>query len=397
MLKGKNIILGVTGSISVYKAVDFASKLVQAGAVVDVVMTKAATEFVKPISFSSLTQRPVSTEMFPDKIDYDIAHISLSDRADLIVICPATANTIAKLANGIADDMLSSTVLATEAPVIIAPAMNYRMYRNEVTQQNIDKLKGRGFTFIGPATGRLASGAVGKGRLVDIKDVMGAAKQVLGRGGDLAGKKVVVTAGGTQEPIDPVRRVSNRSSGKMGYAIAEAARDRGASVVLVSAPTSLSAPYGVELVSIQTASQMHDAVVKAVDGCDVLIMAAAVADYRPKNIADSKIKKSADSLSIEMEKTTDILSDVSASVKIGFAAESDDLESNAQQKLAKKNLDFIVANDITTAGSGFDVDTNEVIIIDKSGQKTKLPLMPKIDVAHKILDRVAALVSKPTT
>ncbi|MFC1998148.1 bifunctional phosphopantothenoylcysteine decarboxylase/phosphopantothenate--cysteine ligase CoaBC [Chloroflexota bacterium] len=394
MLQDKNIILGVTGSISVYKAVDLASKLVQAGAVVDVVMTDAATEFVKPISFGSLTKRPVITEMFPDTTDYNIAHISLSDRADLVVICPATANNIAKLANGIADDMLSCTVLATEAPVIIAPAMNYRMYRNEATQENIEKLKSRGFVFVGPATGRLASGAIGKGRLTDITEVLGAIKKVLGQSGDLAGRRIVVTAGGTQEPIDPVRRVSNRSSGKMGYALAEAARDRGASVVLVSAPTSLSVPYGVELVSIETARQMHDAVTKSVADADVLIMAAAVADYRPKNVAGSKIKKSSDSLNIELEKTVDILSEVVVPVKVGFAAESDDLESNAKEKLSKKGLDFIVANDITAANSGFDVDTNEVMIMDRGGRKEKLPLMPKIEVAHKILDRVAALVSK---
>jgi len=394
VLQDKNIILGVTGSISVYKAVDLASKLIQAGAVVDVVMTEAATEFVKPISFGSITKRPVITEMFPDKTDYNIAHISLSDRADLVVICPATANTIAKLANGIADDMLSCTVLATEAPVIVAPAMNYRMYRNEITQQNIDKLKGRGFVFIGPDTGRLASGAIGKGRLTDITEILGSIKQVLGQNGDLFGKRIVVTAGGTQEPIDPVRRVSNRSSGKMGYALAEAARDRGASVVLVSAPTSLDVPYGVESVLIETAQQMHEAVSKAVAGADALIMAAAVADYRPRSISDSKIKKSNDSLNIEMKKTVDILSDVDVSVKVGFAAESDDLESNAREKLSKKNLDFIVANDITAENSGFDSETNEVMIIDKGGQKEKLPLMPKIDVAHKILDRVAALVSK---
>jgi len=394
VLKDKNIILGVTGSISVYKAVDLASKLVQAGAVVDVVMTEAATEFVKPMSFGSLTKRPVITEMFGDTTDYNIAHISLSDRADMVVVCPATANTIAKLANGIADDMLSCTVLATEVPVIVAPAMNYRMYRNKVTQENIDKLKNRGFVFVGPDTGRLASGAVGQGRLTDIWNVLSAIRQVMGKDGDLSRRKIVVTAGGTQEPIDPVRRVSNRSSGKMGYALAEAARDRGASVVLVSAPTSLSAPYGVELMPIETARQMHDAVAKAVGGADALIMAAAVADYRPRNIADSKIKKSSDALNIEMEKTVDILSDVDVPVKVGFAAESDDLEINAEEKLRKKGLNFIVANDITAKNSGFDADTNEVLIIDSDGQREKLPLMPKIDVAHKILDRVAALVSQ---
>jgi phosphopantothenoylcysteine decarboxylase/phosphopantothenate--cysteine ligase len=248
--------------------------------------------------------------------------------------------------------------------------------------------------FVGPATGRLASGAIGKGRLTDITEVLGAIKQVLGQSGDLAGRRIVVTAGGTQEPIDPVRRVSNRSSGKMGYALAEAARDRGASVVLVSAPTSLNVPYGVELLPIETAQQMHDAVTKSVADADVLIMAAAVADYRPKNVAGSKIKKSSDSLNIELEKTVDILSEVVVPVKVGFAAESDDLEINAKEKLSKKGLDFIVANDITAANSGFDVDTNEVMIIDRSGRKEKLPLMPKIEVAHKILDRVAALVSK---
>jgi phosphopantothenoylcysteine decarboxylase/phosphopantothenate--cysteine ligase len=394
VLKDKHIILGVTGSISVYKAVDLASKLVQAGAIVDVVMTEAATEFVKPVSFGSLTKRPVITEMFPDKTDYNIAHISLSDRADLVVICPATANIIAKLANGIADDMLSCTVLATEAPVIVAPAMNYRMYRNEVTQENIDKLKNRGFEFIGPDTGRLASGAVGKGRLTDISNIFGIVRQVLGKIGDLAGRKIVVTAGGTQEPIDPVRRISNRSSGKMGYALAEAARDRGADVVLISAPTSLSAPYGVELVSIETAQQMHDAVVKAITNADALIMAAAVADYRPKSVVNQKIKKSSGSLNIDLERTIDILSEVKVPIKVGFAAESHDLESNAKEKLAKKNLDFIVANDITAKNSGFDVDTNEVTIISSAGEKEKLPLMPKIDVAHKVLDRVAVLVSK---
>lgn len=394
MLQNKNIILGVTGSISVYKAVDLASKLVQAGAVVDVVMTEAATEFVKPISFGSLTKRPVITEMFPEEVDYSIAHISLSDRADLVVICPATANIIAKMANGIADDMLSCTVLATEAPVVVAPAMNYRMYRNDVTQENIEKLKSRGFVFVGPDTGRLASGAMGKGRLTDITSVLGSIKQVLGKNGDLAGRRVVVTAGGTQEPIDPVRRISNRSSGKMGYALAEAARDRGADVVLVSAPSSLPVPYGVDMVSILTAKQMHDSVVKAVSGADALIMAAAVADYRPKDISEGKIKKDNEVLSIELEKTVDILSDVSAGVKVGFAAESDDLEKNAREKLDKKGLDLIVANDITAADSGFDADNNEVLIIDKNGSKEKLPLMPKIDVAHKILDRIVTLLSK---
>jgi len=394
MLQDKNIVLGVTGSISVYKAVDLASKLVQAGAVVNVVMTEAATEFVKPISFGSLTKRPVITEMFSDTTDFNIAHISLSDKADLIVICPATANTIAKLANGIADDMLSCTVLATEAPVVVAPAMNYRMYRNKVTQENIEKLKGRGFAFIGPATGRLASGAVGKGRLVEIAKVLGAIRQVLGKNGDLAGRKVVVTAGGTQEPVDPVRRISNRSSGKMGYAISEAARDRGAGVVLISAPTALPVPYGVESVSIETAQQMYNAVIGAVTDADVLIMAAAVADYRPKNMAEQKIKKSDNSLNIELERTVDILSEVKVPVKVGFAAESDDLESNALEKLSKKKLDLIIANDITAVNSGFDADTNEVMIIDSNGKKEKLPLMAKIDVAHKILDKVAFLVSK---
>ena len=392
MLQGKNIVLGVTGSISVYKAVDLASKLVQAGAAVDVVMTDAATEFVAPVSFGSLTRRPVITKMFGDTAEYNIAHISLSDRADMVVVCPATANIIAKMAHGIADDMLSCTVLATEAPVIVAPAMNYKMYRNPATRQNIETLKARGFTFVGPATGRLASGAVGEGRLIEITAVLGAIRQVLGKRGDLAGKKVVVTAGGTQEPIDPVRHIGNRSSGKMGYAVAEAARDRGASVVLISAPAALEVPYGIESVPVKTAAQMHDAVAGAVKDADVLIMSAAVADYRPKKASDSKMKKESGELVLELERTVDILSAVDVPVKVGFAAESDDLEANASGKIATKKLDLIVANDITRTGCGFDSDTNEVLIIDSKGGKEKLPMMSKADLADRILDRVAALL-----
>ena len=291
MVRDKNIVLGVTGSIAVYKAVELASKLTQQGAGVDVIMTKAAQEFVTPLSFRSITHRPVVTEMFDLASEFSIEHVALAEKADLMVIAPATANVIAKLAAGISDDMLTCTVLATGAPIIIAPAMDANMYQNQVTQENAARLKTRGFTFIEPGYGRLASGAWGQGRLADIEDILGTIRQVLGTRGDLVGKHIVVSAGGTQEPLDPVRHIGNRSSGKMGYALAEAARDRGVTVVLVSAPTTLTPPVGVEAVQVQTALQMRDAIAKATSQADALIMAAAVADYRPADASKSKLKK----------------------------------------------------------------------------------------------------------
>jgi phosphopantothenoylcysteine decarboxylase/phosphopantothenate--cysteine ligase len=391
---GKNVVLGVTGSIAAYKAVDIASKLTQKGIAVDVVMTKAAQQFVMPLTFRSITHRPVVIDMFDLASEFSVEHVALAERADVVVIAPATANTIAKLAAGIADEMICSTVLATRAPVIIAPAMDAGMWQNPVTQENVNKLRSRGFTIVGPGYGRLASGLVGMGRLIENEEILGAIFQVLGVKGDLATKQIVVSAGGTQEPIDLVRFIGNRSSGKMGYAIAEAARDRGAVVTLVSGPTVLPAPMGVDIMRVQTAAQMRDAVLKATAAADVLIMAAAVADYRPATVAEGKIKREADTLNLELVKTSDILGEVKGDIiKVGFAAESGDLVARATEKLKKKQLDLIVVNDITAKDSGFDTDTNRVTIIDREGKAEQLPLMLKSEVAHKILDRIAALLA----
>lgn len=394
MLADKKVVLGITGSIAAYKAADLASKLTQAGAQVDVIMTKSATEFVTPLSFRSLTHRPVVTEMFDSNSELSVEHVALARRADIVVIAPATANTIAKLALGIADDMLSCTVLATKAPVIIAPAMETNMYENPATQDNLSRLKVRGFTIVGPAAGHLASGATGLGRLVDNEQIIGTIRQILGREGDLAGKKVVVSAGPTEEPIDPVRHIVNRSSGKMGYALAEAARDRGAQVVLVSGPVALSEPVGMETIKVRTTQEMRDAVFEATRQADVLIMAAAPADYRPATIAEQKIKKEkVETLTIPLVGTPDILSEVQGDfIKVGFAAESEELMENAKEKLVRKGAHLIVANDITATDAGFNVDTNRVAIIDRSGHIESLPLMLKSEVADKILDRVVELL-----
>ncbi len=393
MLADKTIVLGITGGIAAYKATDLASKLTQAGAKVEVIMTESATRFVTPLTLRSLTDRPVVTSMWELGSEFNITHVALADAADVVIIAPATANNIAKLATGIADDMLTCTVLATKAPIIIAPAMHTAMYQNPITQDNLAKLKARGFTIIEPGYGRLASGATGIGRLAEVGEIIGTIQQVLGRSGDLAGKRIVVTAGGTQESIDPVRFISNRSSGKMGYALAEAARDRGAAVSLITAPTALSKPAGIEVTNIETASQMKEAVAKACTQTDALIMVAAVADYRPKSTAAEKIKKETAGLTLELVKTSDILSEVKGNfLKIGFAAESEDLIENARQKLEKKQLDLMVANDITAADSGFGTDTNKVTIIDKQGNAEDLPLMTKREVADRVLDRVVGLL-----
>ena len=395
MLANKTIVLGITGGIAAYKAAEIASKLTQAGAKVHVVMTESATRFIALLTLRSITDRPVVTNMFEPASEWNIEHVALAEAADVVVIAPATANTIAKLAAGIADDMLGCTVLATEAPVIVAPSMNDNMFQNPITQENLDKLRARGFTIVDPEYGRLASGKMGKGRLAKTEKIIGTIKQVLGRSGDLANKRIVVTAGGTQEPIDPVRHIGNRSSGKMGYAIAEAARDRGATVSLITAPASLPEPAGTEVIHIKTAAEMKAAVAKATAQADALIMAAAVADYRPKTAARAKIKKTAPSLTLELIRTPDILAEVQGKfLKIGFAAESEDVVENARKKLEKKHLDLIVANDITDADSGFDSDTNKVILIDRNGKAESLPLLTKREVADKILDRVVGLLGK---
>jgi len=394
VFEGKNVVLGVTGSIAVYKAADIASKLTQRGLCVDVVMTRAAMQFVTPLTFRSITHRPVVTDMFDLASEFSVEHVALAERADVVVIAPATADAIAKLAAGIADEMLFSTVLATRAPVILAPAMDVGMWQNSITQENLAKLRSRGFTVVGPGYGRLASGLVGMGRLIENEDILGIIYHVLGRKGDLAEKQIVVSAGGTQEPIDLVRYIGNRSSGRMGYAVAEAARDRGAVVTLVTGPTALPAPPGVDVMHVHTAEQMRDAVLKATAAADVLIMAAAVADYRPATVAEGKIKREADTLNLELVKTSDIIGEVKGDIiKVGFAAESGDLIARATEKLKKKHLDLIVVNDITAKDSGFDTDTNRVTFIGRDGKAEQLPLMLKSEVAHKILDRVVALLA----
>ena len=396
MLRNKTVVLGITGSIAAYKAAEIASQLTQAGAKVNVIMTKEAIEFISPVTFRALTGNPVVTEMFDLASEFSIEHVSLAKSADIVVIAPATANIIAKLAAGFADDMLCCTVLATRAPVVIAPAMETTMYDNPITQDNLSKLEARNFVIVGPATGWLASGKEGLGRLADINDILGSIRHILDRDGDLDGKHIVITAGGTQEPIDPVRYISNRSSGKMGYALAESARDRGARVSLITAPASIPKPAGVDVIKVGTAQEMRQAVENVTSQADALIMAAAVADYRPKSTAKEKIKKGDAGLTLEMECTPDILGIVKGTfIKVGFAAESSKLVENAREKLKQKGLDFIVANDITDSDSGFDVDTNRVTIIDREGRIDSLPLMSKREVAERVLDRIAALLPKP--
>ncbi len=394
MLKDKTIVLGITGGIAAYKAADLASKLTQAGARVETVMTESAARFITPLTLRNITGRTVVTDMFEMASEWSVEHVALAEAADVVVIAPATANTIARLATGIADNMLGTIVLATEAPVIVAPAMNDNMYRNSVTQKNVAMLKARGFIFVEPEYGRLASGRVGKGRLAETTKIIEAIEKVLGQKRDLAGKRIVVTAGGTQEPIDPVRHISNRSSGKMGYALAEAARLRGAKVMLVTAPATISPPAGVEVVKVRTVAEMRDAVLKAVKKADVLIMAAAVSDFRIARQAARKIKKQGKKLALELVATDDFLLELPDTfIKVGFAAESENLVANAKKKLKEKRLDLVVANDITRPDAGFDVDTNRVTIIDKKGKAEALPLMSKREVADKILDRVREILS----
>jgi phosphopantothenoylcysteine decarboxylase/phosphopantothenate--cysteine ligase len=391
MLKGKVVVLGVTGSIAAHRAADLASKLVQAGASVDVVMTPSATEFVTPLTFRSLTQGSVIVDMFEGALE----HVELSRRADVVVVAPATATTMARLAHGLAEDMVSVTVLATRAPVLVCPAMDSQMFENAATQANLETLRERGMTIVGPEMGRLASGRMGLGRLADVETILGAIHCVLGRGGDLAGRKVVVTAGGTREPVDPVRYMSNYSSGKMGYAIAEAARDRGAEAVLVSAPTALATPYGVRLASVQRAVEMRDAVVQECRDAQALVMAAAVADYEPAATAEQKMKRRAKTLNLELTRTPDILAEAGKGfVRVGFAAESENMVANARRKLESKGLDLIVANDISGPETAFDSDTNRVVILDRAGGEERLPVMTKYEVAQRILDRVVELLAK---
>ena len=392
-LENKRVILGVTGSIACYKALDLASKMVQAGALVDTVMSYGATQFVTPLAFRSITHREVVTDLFDTNSTYSIEHIELAQQADIVVIAPATAHCIAKLAAGLADDPLTTTILATTAPLLVAPAMDGGMFSHPATQENLAKLRQRGVMIAGPASGRLASGLIGTGRLLETPELLGHIAYALGKDGDLAGKTIVVSAGGTMEPIDPVRVIANHSSGKMGYALAEAGRDRGAKVILVAAPTGLPDPALVEVVAVKTAQEMCDAILERVKGADALIMAAAVADYRPTTEADQKIKKASADLTIDLARTTDILEAATGDfVKVGFSAETQNLVSNAKIKVGSKNLDLIVANDVTDPDSGFGIDTNKVTLIDRDLNVEELPVLTKYEVGHRILDRVSKLL-----
>ena len=390
-LNNKRVVLGVTGSIACYKAADLASKLVQNGALVDVILTSAATQFVSELTFRSITHRSVFTDLYSPESELSINHVALAETADIIIVAPTTANTIAKIANGISDDVLTTTILATRAPIIIAPAMDANMFDNAATQANVTTLITRGVFIAGPANGRLASGLIGQGRMVEPSNIISSASMILGKDGDFSGKKIVVSAGGTEEAIDPVRNITNRSSGKMGYAIAEAARDRGAVVSLVAGPNAIPKPVGILVTNVQSAEEMKKVIETECDGADALIMAAAVADWRPLKKMDSKAKKStSDTWSLELVKNPDIIGSIKndSLIKVGFAAESENLIENSKIKVKSKNLDFIVANDITAKDSGFSVDTNKVTIIHSYGNIESLPLMSKYDVAHSILDRV---------
>ena len=390
----RNVVLGVTGSIAAYKAADLASRLTQAGFSVHTVMTENATKLVGPATFRALTGRPVATEMFDLTNPFSIEHVSLADLADVFVVAPATANVIAKLAHGIADDLLTCTALATRAPLLVAPAMHTAMWENPATQANVETLRTRGVRFVGPAVGRLASGGHGAGRMASVDDIADEIGAILGRNGDLAGRRILVTAGGTREAIDPVRFLGNPSSGKMGYAVAAAARDRGAAVTLVSGPTSLRRPAGVRVIDVVSADEMLEAVRSALPGQDVLVMAAAVADFAPKTTLSHKAKKGDAALKLDLRRTADILETVRAipvKVKVGFAAETENLVENARDKLERKDLDFVVANDVGGTDCPFGSDENQAILVN-ADDATSTPRLSKRALADLVLDRVVTLL-----
>ncbi len=386
----KCVVVGVSGGVAVYKALDVISRLRKKDVEVHVIMTKSATEFVTPLSFQSLSQNMVITDMFAEPKAWEIQHISLAKKADLMLIVPATANIIGKVANGIADDMLSTTIMATKALVVFCPAMNTNMYENPIVQRNISLLKELGYEFIEPASGRLACGDEGKGKLQDTEIIAEETLRRLHSTKDLLGKKVVVTAGPTMVPIDPVRILTNRSSGKMGYSIAEEARDRGAEVVLISGPTSLRKPNGIKVIDIKTNEDMFNAIKNEFKDADIVIKSAAVADYKAKNYSNEKIKKTGDDLNLIFERDRDILKTLGDmkenQILVGFAAESSNLKENAKGKLERKNLDYIVANDISKPETGFASDENKVTIISKSGEEVSLEKMSKREVAKNIFD-----------
>lgn len=408
ILTGKRIVLGVTGSIAAYKAVDLASKLTQAGAQVDAILTSSAEKFVTPLTFQSVTGRRAFTDKDLWGNEAHVLHVGLGHEADLLVIAPCTANTLAKLAHGGADTLLTVTALASTSPLMIAPAMDGGMYDHPATQENLDTLKKRGATIIEPAEGHLASGLTGKGRLPETQELIGHIRIILGRRGLLADKKVLVTAGGTQEPLDPVRVLTNRSSGKQGYALAQAALDAGAQVTLITTPTALTLPIGANVIRVETAKQLLDAVLQEFPAQDALIMAAAVADFRPADVSENKIKKEGGVPQINLEATDDILKAVAGirpvlseaegsdakrkQVVAGFAAESQELLKNASNKLQSKKLDLIAANDISANDAGFSVETNRITLLYPDGRTESLPLISKTEVAGIIIERIAALL-----
>ena len=398
MLKNKTVVIGVSGGIAVYKACDIVSRLKKLNANVHVIMTNNATEFVTPLTFQSLSQNYVVNDMFEEPKTWDVEHISLAKKADVFLIAPATANVIGKIANGICDDMLTTTVMATTGKVLIAPAMNTNMYRNPILQRNITILKELGYNFVDPESGRLACGDTGKGKLASPETIVDEVVKLLSKDQDLKGKSIIVTAGPTVESIDPMRYITNRSTGKMGYSIAKEAIERGADVTLITGPTNLTPPQNLKkLVKIESAKDMYEAVLENLDENDVVIKSAAVADYKPKNYSNKKIKKSDDDLVIELDRNKDIAQEIGKiknnKILVGFAAETNDLIENASLKIKKKNLDFIVANDLTKEGAGFGVDTNIVKIIDKEGNITEYPKMKKEEVANIILDKIKELLS----
>ena len=392
MLKGKTIVLGVSGGIACYKAAALASLLVKQHASVQVIMTENATKFVSPITFEQLTGQKALTDTFDRNFRHSVEHIAVADRADLVLIAPATANVIAKLANGLADDMLTTTVLACDCPKAIAPAMNTKMYENPVTQDNLQKLRHYGWEVAEPGEGHLACGAQGKGRLPEPEQLLELCLHAVAREKDLLGKRILVTAGPTREALDPVRYLTNRSSGRMGYAIARAAARRGAEVTLVSGPTALPKPGYVEVVDVESAQEMYEAVTSRAGEMDIIIKAAAVADYRPETVADNKIKKKDGDLSIPLERTKDILAALGQSKRpgqflCGFSMETENLIENSRKKLLKKNLDMVAANNVKVEGAGFGVETNVLTLITAEGER-ELPLMSKDEAADRLLDEI---------
>ncbi|WIV10798.1 bifunctional phosphopantothenoylcysteine decarboxylase/phosphopantothenate--cysteine ligase CoaBC [Proteiniborus sp. MB09-C3] len=396
MLSGKNIVMGVSGGIAVYKAVDVVSRLKKLNANIDIIMTKSAAEFVAPLTFQSISQNPVTVNIFNEPKQWKIEHISLAKKADVFLVAPATANIIGKVANGIADDMLSTTIMATRAKVIFAPAMNTNMYNNIIFKENMNKLKEHGYEFIKPGSGRLACGDIGEGKMAEPCDIV---DYIIGsfNGNQLKGKKIIITAGPTIEPLDPVRYMTNYSSGKMGFALAKVAQQQGAEVTLISGPVNLEPPLGVEFIRINTTQEMFNAVGRYFDDCHVLIKAAAPLDYRPVSVSEHKIKKEKDEIELKFVKNPDIAAHFGKIKKkqiiIGFAAETENIIENARKKIDKKNLDFIVANNVLAENAGFKSDTNIVTIVDKNGSATDYPMMKKEDVARAIIDKISAMLN----